>query len=79
MPECSQARGETSDWEEVVDVVEGVPSGVRSRAEYEGSIFIDALRRTNVLAASNPETVFDTFQLPTCRYFIVAQSLVVSM
>ena len=68
--ESLQARGESNDHEEMIDVVGGGEAGVRSGAESEGSTFVDALRRANLVAASDPETVFDTSGMPTCKYFL---------
>ena len=35
VPECLRARGDSTDEEEVVDVVGGMPTGVRNRSETE--------------------------------------------
>ena len=45
MPECSQARCEIRDGEEVVNVNGRAPPTVRRGAESEGFILIDELRR----------------------------------
>ena len=50
--ECLEARSESNDEEEMIDVVGGGEVGMRSGAESEGFTFVDALRRANLIAAS---------------------------
>ena len=66
--ESLEARGESNDEEELIDVVGGAEVGVGSDAESEGFTFPDALRRANLIAASDPETVLITSAMPTCKY-----------
>ena len=66
--ECLEARGETNDEEEMIDVVGRGGVGARSGAEAEFFTFVDAMRRANLIAESNPETLLDTSGLPTCKY-----------
>ena len=63
--ECLEARGESNDQEESIDVVGGGKVGVRSCTESEGFTFVDALRRAILIALSDPETVSDTSGMPT--------------
>ena len=79
VPECSRARGELSDEEEMVDVVGGVATGMRSVAELEGLSFVDEMKRANLIAASDPGTKIDTSGMPTYKYYSVWQPLVVFM
>ena len=65
VPECLEARGESIDWEEMIDVVVGAEGGIRNGAESEGFTFVKVLRRANLIAASDPETVIDSFGMPT--------------
>ena len=55
--ECLEARGESNDEGKVNDVAGRDEVGVRSRAESDVFIFVDALRRANLIAASDSETV----------------------
>ena len=66
--ECLEARSESNDEEDMIDVVGGGETGVRNGAESERFSFVDALRRTNLIAASDPETVPDTSGLAICKY-----------
>ena len=70
MPDCSQARKESSD-EEVVGIVGVVPAGLRTGAEPEGLTCANSLRRANLMAASDTKTVIDTFRRSTCVYYFV--------
>ena len=54
-----ETRGESHDEEEVIDVVGGGEVGLRSGAESDDFAFVDALRRANLIAASDTETVLD--------------------
>ena len=55
--ECLEARSESNDEEKKIDVVGGSKAGMRSGAESEGLTFVDALRRTNLIATSDRENV----------------------
>ena len=66
--QCLETRGEANNEEEVLDVAGGGEVGVRSGDESEGFTFVDALKRANLIAASDPETVLDTSGMPTCKY-----------
>ena len=65
--ECLEARGESNDEEEMIEVVKEGGVGAGSGAESEGFKFMDALRRANLIAASDPETVLDTSGMLTCK------------
>ena len=64
--ECLQARGESNDEEDLIEVAGGGELGVRSGAESEGFTFVDALRRATLHTASDTETVLDTFGMLVC-------------
>ena len=66
--ECLEARGESNEEKEGVDVFERCEVGVRSGAESEGFTIGDALRRADLIAASDPEFVLDTSGMPPCKY-----------
>ena len=68
--ECSEARGESDDEDKLIDVVRGGGIRVRSGAQSEGFTFADALRRDNLIAASEPETVLDRSGMATCKYHL---------
>ena len=68
--ECLEARGESNDKDELIDVAGGGEVGVKSCAESEGFTFVNALRRNNLIAASDAETFSDTFGIPTCKYHL---------
>ena len=65
--ECLEAAGQSNDEEELTDVVGGGEVGVSSGAEPEGFTFVDALRRTNLIAASDTETVLNLSGMPICK------------
>ena len=65
--ESLEARTETNDEEEVIDVVGGGKVGVRSGAESESFTYVDAFRGAKYIAASDPETVLDMSAMPTCK------------
>ena len=75
VPECSQAKSESSDEEEVIDVVGGEPAGVTSGPESEGLTFTDAHRCTIFFETSKLETVVDKPGMPTCNYCFVEKLL----
>ena len=66
--EYLEAERESNDQKEVIDFVGGGEAGIRSDAESEGFTFVDTMRRAKLLAASELETVIDTFGMPTCAY-----------
>ena len=66
--EFLEARGDSNDEEKLIDVVGRGEVGVRSRAESEVFTVVDALRRTNLILASDPESVLDTSGMPSCKY-----------
>ena len=65
--ECLKARAESNDEKELINVVGGGEAGVRSGAESECFNFVDALRRGNLTAASDPKTIIDTSGMPNCK------------
>ena len=67
---CLEARGESNDEKEMIDVVGEGGVGARTGAESESFTFLDALGRTNLIAASDPDTVLDTSGTPTCKYIM---------
>ena len=71
VPECPRARSQSSDEKELVDVVGREPVGLKSGAESEGFTFVDALKSANSIGTSNPDTVIDTFRMPTCKKCIM--------
>ena len=68
--ESLEARGESNDEEQVIDVVGGGEFGVRSGAESEGFTFVDALRPANLIVESDPEKALDTSGMSTCKYHL---------
>ena len=69
--ECVEARSESNDAEEVIDVLGGGEAGLISGVESEGFTFVDAMSCANLFAASDPQTVIDTSGMPTCKYYLV--------
>ena len=65
-----EVRGESNDEEEMIDVVEGAEAGVTSGAESESFTLVDALRHSNLIAASDTETTIHTSGMPTCTYHL---------
>ena len=68
--QCLEARAESNDEEEMIDVVGEGEAGVRSGAELEGFTFVDTLGRANLIAASDSETIIDTSGMPTSKYYL---------
>ena len=68
--ECFDARGESKDEEEMINVVGRSETGMRSGAESEGFNFVEALRRANLVAACDPETVIVKSGMPTGKYHL---------
>ena len=68
--ECLEARDESNDEEELLDVVGGGEVGVRSGADSESFTFVDALRLAKLIAPSDPETVLDTSAMPAPMYHL---------
>ena len=65
--ECLEPRDESNDEEELIDVVGGGEVGVISGAELENFTLLVDLRCANLIAASDLETVLDTFGMPICN------------
>ena len=68
--DCLEARGESNDEEEIIDVVGGVEAGARSDVESKVFTFVDALKRAIVIAASDIETITDTSEMHNCKYHL---------
>ena len=68
--QCLEARAESNDEKEIIDVVREGEAGVRSGAESEGFTFVDTLRRAKLIAASDSETITDTSGMPTSKYYL---------
>ena len=77
--ECVQPGGESRDEEKLIDDVGGGQAGMGSGAELEDFNSLDELRRANLIAASDPDHIFDTSGIPTSEYLFVKQPLVVFM
>ena len=58
-PNYLEARGESKGEVEIIDVVGGGDAGMRCGTESESFIFVNSLRRANLIAAFDPETVSD--------------------
>ena len=68
--ESLEGRGESNDEKEMIDVVDEGGVGAGSGADSEGFTFVDALRRVNLTAVSDAETVLDTSWKPTFKYHL---------
>ena len=62
--ECLEVRGVSNDAEDVMDVFGGGEAEMRSGPQWEGFTIADALRRANLIATFDLETVIDTPGIP---------------
>ena len=62
--ECLEARGESNYEDDLIGVDAGGEAAVRIGAESEGFTFKDALKRANLIEASDPETLIDSSGCP---------------